>query len=79
MVIQSNIPKYASAPVRNVHFEPKKVEGYAYTWGLTCIQEFVQAILEDKEPFITGEDGLKNLQVVEAAYRSSESGKRESV
>ena len=37
-------------------------------------QAFVTAIEEDKSPVITGEDGLRALEVVMAIYRSSETG-----
>jgi predicted dehydrogenase len=34
--------------------------------------EFVTAILQQREPWITGEDGLRALEVVMAIYRSAE-------
>jgi predicted dehydrogenase len=37
-------------------------------------KEFVAAIRDDKEPCITGEDGLKSLELALAIYRSAESG-----
>ncbi|MBA2254473.1 MAG: Gfo/Idh/MocA family oxidoreductase [Chloroflexi bacterium] len=47
-------------------------------WGsdpnLAMLSEFVAAIREDREPAITGIDGLRALEVVEAAYRSIEQG-----
>ncbi len=36
------------------------------------IDEFVTSILENREPAITGEEGMKSLQVVLAALQSSE-------
>ncbi|RQW18453.1 gfo/Idh/MocA family oxidoreductase [Bacillus sp. C1-1] len=36
------------------------------------IDEFVTSIIEDREPAITGEEGMKSLQVVLAALQSSE-------
>lgn len=38
------------------------------------VDNFVQMVLEDKEPFITGEDGLKAMELALAAYESAESG-----
>ncbi len=38
------------------------------------IEEFVQSILEQRLPKVTGEDGLQAVKVVEAAYRSLETG-----
>ena len=38
-------------------------------------QEFVDAILEDREPSVTGEDGRAAVAVAEAAYRSAKEGR----
>jgi predicted dehydrogenase len=47
-------------------------------WGsntdLGLIQDFVDMIATGREPFITGYDGLKALEVALAAYRSAEQG-----
>ena len=43
------------------------------------VDEFVAAVSEGREPFVTGEDGLRAVEVVEAAYRSVKSGKPEKV
>ncbi|MBX7255793.1 MAG: Gfo/Idh/MocA family oxidoreductase [Candidatus Hydrogenedentes bacterium] len=39
------------------------------------IDDFVHAILEDRMPLIDGRDGRKSVEVIEAIYRSAESGK----
>ena len=39
------------------------------------VNEFVKAILEDREPAITGEDARAALAISLAAYESSASGK----
>ncbi len=36
------------------------------------IERFSRAVIEGREPEVTGEDGLQNLAIVEAAYLSSE-------
>jgi len=38
------------------------------------IRDFIRAYREKKEPFTSGEDGLKAVEVVEAAYKSLEKG-----
>ncbi|MGI6208078.1 MAG: Gfo/Idh/MocA family protein, partial [Anaerolineae bacterium] len=47
-------------------------------WGsdinLGLIRDFVDTIENDREPAITGEDGLYALEVALAAYRSAEAG-----
>ena len=50
---------------------------WAY-WGSDSnqgmVEEFVQAIREQRPPQVSGVDGLRAVEVVEAAYRSLESG-----
>jgi predicted dehydrogenase len=53
-------------------------KGQWVNWGsnidLGLIQDFVDMIATGREPFITGYDGLKALEVALAAYRSAERG-----
>ncbi len=54
------------------------VRGVQLGWGDDAdelmIEDFVAAIREGRPPHATGEDGLRAVEVVEAAYRSAESG-----
>ena len=47
-------------------------------WGsdpdTAMLAEFIAAIREDREPAVTGRDGLRALEIVDAAYRSIEGG-----
>ena len=45
-----------------------------YTVGLV-LKDFVRCIVEDAEPPVTGEDGLRAVEMARACYLSSESGK----
>jgi predicted dehydrogenase len=38
------------------------------------LEEFVQAVRQKRTPRVTGVDGLRAVEVVEAAYRSVETG-----
>lgn len=38
------------------------------------VREFRQAILDDRDPAMSGEEGLRDLEIVLAAYRSAEEG-----
>jgi predicted dehydrogenase len=45
---------------------------YPFQEPLKCeLQHFAECILEKKKPLITGEDGLKALEVAQAAMQSS--------
>lgn len=50
-------------------------------WGSDANQgmltEFVQAVQQDRTPSITGEDGLRSVEIVVAAYHSAASGQPE--
>jgi predicted dehydrogenase len=48
--------------------------GYAGWCGRSFLADFVNAIRQGCAPAITGTDGLRALEVVEAIYRSAESG-----
>ncbi len=43
------------------------------------MDDFAKCILQNKTTKVPGEEGLKDMKVVEAIYRSLESGKREKV
>ncbi len=48
------------------------------TWGSNMdqglVSDFITMLREDRAPSITGEDGLRALEVALAAYRSAETG-----
>jgi predicted dehydrogenase len=52
--------------------EPQRDETYIAEW-----RDFIDSIQEKKNPQITGDDGLKVLQVIEAARISSSTGTQE--
>ncbi|WP_347834617.1 Gfo/Idh/MocA family oxidoreductase [Gracilibacillus sp. JCM 18860] len=47
--------------------------GKGYDQGL--IEDFISCVKEGREPSITGEDGFRALEVVKAAYQSSNNKK----
>ena len=60
----------------------KVVDGFRSRYGDAFFEELVEfknAILENREPIVTGIDGLKSYLIAEAATRSKKSGKFEKV
>lgn len=53
--------------------EPLNVD---YRLHMAQIEDMVQAVRLDRKPAVTGEDGLKSLQVIKAIYEASEKSKR---
>ena len=43
------------------------------------VDEFVNAIEQNREPLVTGEHGLAAVQIVDAAYASVRSGQPEAI
>jgi predicted dehydrogenase len=52
-----------------------KLEGWGSNADLGLIRDFVGMIREGREPFITGYDGLKSMEVALAAYESARTGR----
>jgi UDP-N-acetyl-2-amino-2-deoxyglucuronate dehydrogenase len=46
-----------------------------HRYHVPVIQDFVNAILEDRDPMVTGRDGLETLELVMAVYKSAQEGK----
>ena len=44
--------------------------------GLAIIDDLLRAIADDRDPLATGEDLVRALRVIDAAYRAAESGLR---
>jgi len=63
---------WAPETCRRLHFDLPKVKGYSGIGGLNFLQDLARAIREGGPPPISGEEGLRDLQVVEAIYRSAE-------
>src|SRR5690606_13249099 len=47
-----------------------------YAFHKFQIEDFARAIREDRDPVVTGEEGLKALALIRAIYQSSAEGKR---
>ena len=75
LFVCSDSPKFQPATRRHVSFELEPQPGYAGPSTLPFLRELSEAIRKGTRPAITGEDGLRALEVVEAIYESAETGR----
>jgi len=75
MFVCSDSGEYSQASHQHLDFNLPQQTGYAGTMGHHYISGLVESIRCGKPPAITGQDGLKALEVVEAIYQSAESGR----
>jgi predicted dehydrogenase len=75
LFVCSDSEKFQPATRRNVSFELEPQPGYAGPSTLPFLRDLAAAIHTGTRPSITGEDGLRALEVVEAIYQSAETGR----
>ena len=71
LFVCSDHASFLGAPRRELSFELETVKGYSGFMGLEYIRDFADAVLNDRDPAVSGRDGLKALEVVEAIYKSA--------
>jgi predicted dehydrogenase len=79
LFVCSNDPRFRGAPRRTVQFDLENVPGYSGSLGLEYVAEIADDILNRRQPKIGGDDAIKALEVVEAIYRSANSGREVEV
>ena len=72
--LYSDSEKAAGASARRYSFTLDQTEGYSGYMGKAYVEGFIKAIIEDTRPFITVNQAIEVLKVVEAIYRSDEAG-----
>ena len=55
--------------------KPQKVKAELKNIYLAEVEDFVDAIVKKRKPMNSGEEALKNFQIIQAAYRSQKTGK----
>jgi predicted dehydrogenase len=63
---------FGGSPRVTREFELQATPGYSGYMGLAYIRGFLDAVLNQQEPPITGDDGVAALDVVEAIYKANE-------
>jgi len=64
--------------VEQRHYELMEFGGYG-AGSLIQIRDWLDAIRDDRDPMVTGEDLVRALEVIDAAYESAASGRRVTV
>jgi predicted dehydrogenase len=75
LFVCSDGPEFAPATRRRIDFELEPQPGYAGPSTVPFLSDLAESIRTGKPPAITGEDGLRVLEVVEAIYESAETGR----
>ena len=65
---------YLASPRRHIDFELTALPGYVGIMGVQFMRDLAKVIRSNGVPPITGLDGLRALEVVEAIYQSAETG-----
>ncbi len=73
--VVSDHPYFAAGPRTTLRIVSQAADGYGGVSGRVYLSETVEAIMDGKPPGITGMDGLRAVEVVEAIYASAENGK----
>lgn len=70
-------PGDAKDPVisQQTTYETRKLPGYGAV-GVTIIDDLLRAIEEDRDPLATGENAVRSLRLIDAAYESARTGTR---
>ena len=73
--VVSDDAAWVDGPVRTLQIGSRDVQGYGGVSGLAYLRDVVEAIRSGREPEVTGIDGLRAMEVVEAIYESAETGR----
>jgi len=74
LFVCSNDPRFGGAPRKTIQFELENKPGYSGSLGLEYVADIADNILNRREPLIGGDDAIRALEVVEAIYRSANTG-----
>jgi predicted dehydrogenase len=70
--LYSDSEKLAGSSARKFVFDLDRVSGYSGYMGKAYVDDFVDSIIEDREPSITISQAIDVLNVVEAIYKSDQ-------
>ncbi|MDE0181413.1 MAG: Gfo/Idh/MocA family oxidoreductase [Caldilineaceae bacterium] len=76
LVVNSAAHQWQGAPQRTFNMPPAPRAVYAEQWGYNYVSEFLKAVREGGRALVSIEDGHHFLQIFDAAYESSRTGRR---
>lgn len=77
--LESMAPQWRTAPQRTFAYTLPQVDAYGGAYGVDFVDDFIRATQGEGAPPACGADALKVARIVEAAYRSSQTGQRVDV
>ncbi len=72
-------PKWQIAPERTIRYRLLEAGGYGGPYGIAMLRDWIDAIREDRPPVNALTDAFRVLQVVDAIYAASSSGRQRTV
>jgi predicted dehydrogenase len=73
--MESVHPDFRLKPRQELGYQIPESGAYCGSFGMELLRKFIEAVQTGKNPPATAQDAMKDLQIIEAAYRSAESGK----
>lgn len=71
---ESTIPEWEASHHRTFRYELPQCDAYGGVHGVQFVRDFLDTIQRDTEPMITGNDMLRVMRILDAAYESNETG-----
>ena len=76
LTVSSAAPQWQGAPQRSYNMPPAPRPVYAEQWGFEYVTDFLRAVREGGKAVVSIEDAHHILQIFDAAYESSRTGRR---
>lgn len=76
ITVASATPAWEAAPIRTTRMDLTLRDVYQNQWGYEYVVAFIQAIRDGSPPLVSIDDAYKMLQVIDASYESSRTGRR---
>jgi hypothetical protein len=67
---------WAPATHRTLTYKADEVEGYGGTVGIELVRNLIRAFRNEGPPLATIDDAIRALEIIDAAYESSATGRR---